>query len=144
MKAILLFRISAVLIVLFAAGHTVGFWQLDPSWGITDAVTTLKTSRFETQGFTRTFWDFYVGFGLLGTLFLLLSAFLAWYLGGAAAGAWAALKPGAWALTASFACTVLLTARYFFTAPVVFSSLIFLCLLAGCLSAHRAWNSGSR
>ncbi len=33
MKAPALYRIAAVLLVLFAAGHTVGFRRVDPRWG---------------------------------------------------------------------------------------------------------------
>jgi hypothetical protein len=34
MKAPILYRIAAVLLLLFAAGHTLGFRQPDPTWGV--------------------------------------------------------------------------------------------------------------
>ena len=33
MRASLFYRIAAVLLLLFAAGHTLGFRQSDPAWG---------------------------------------------------------------------------------------------------------------
>ena len=34
MKAPILYRIAAVLLLLFAAGHTLGFRESDPTWGV--------------------------------------------------------------------------------------------------------------
>jgi len=34
MRASVFYRIAAVLLMLFAAGHTFGFRQSDPSWGV--------------------------------------------------------------------------------------------------------------
>jgi hypothetical protein len=34
MKASLFYRIAAVLLLFFAAGHTLGFRQSDPNWGV--------------------------------------------------------------------------------------------------------------
>jgi hypothetical protein len=81
MRASLLFRIDAVLIALFAVGHTIGFRQIDPRWGIDTVVGGIKSIRFEAQGMERTYWDFYVGFGLFVTVFLLFAAAMTWQLG---------------------------------------------------------------
>ena len=34
MKASMFYRIAAVLLLLFAVGHTLGFRQSDPKWGV--------------------------------------------------------------------------------------------------------------
>ncbi|AXC09796.1 hypothetical protein ACPOL_0419 [Acidisarcina polymorpha] len=137
MKASLLFRIAAVLIVLFAAGHTLGFRQIDPSWGIQNMLGAMKSVHFRTQGFSRTYWDFYVGFGLFVTVLLLLAAVIAWQLGVSSAQ-WPTVRAIAWALTVCFGLVVILSWRYFFVAPVAFCALIFLCLLTGTLLEDRA------
>ena len=41
MKASLVYRITAVLLLLFAAGHTFGFNQVDPKWGVDNVVTSM-------------------------------------------------------------------------------------------------------
>jgi hypothetical protein len=137
MSASLLFRIATALILLFAAGHTFGFRQVDPAWHLADALSLLRTTHFRTQGFTRSFWDFYVGFGLFVTVLLLFLAAAAWQIGGAAAMHWPIVRPLAWALVLCFTVIVFLSGRFFFAAPVVFSALILLCLLAGTLLAER-------
>lgn len=77
MKAPVLYRISSVLLLLFAAGHTLGFRKTDPKWGIDSVVRAMRSVRFDAQGFSRTYWDFYVGFGLFVTAFIVFAAILA-------------------------------------------------------------------
>ena len=73
-----IYRIAAALILLFDLGHTAGYPWSDPSWGVD--LGAIQSSHFKVLGFTRTYWDFYVGFGLLVSVFLLLAAIFAWQL----------------------------------------------------------------
>lgn len=130
MKASLFYRIAAVLLVLFAAGHTFGFRQIDPNWGVDSLVGAMQSTHFVTQGFSRTYWDFYVGFGLFVTMFLLFAAVLAWQLGGLPADTLARMRGTAWALAVCFGVVSFLIWRYFFLAPIVFSIVITVCLIA--------------
>lgn len=130
MKASLFYRIAAVLLVLFAAGHTFGFRQIDPNWGVDSLVGAMQSTHFVTQGFSRTYWDFYVGFGLFVTMFLLFAAVLAWQLGGLPADTLARMRGTAWALAVCFGVVSFLSWRYFFLAPIVFSIVITVCLIA--------------
>lgn len=81
----------------------------------------------------RTYWDFYVGFGLFVTVFLLFAAAMAWQLGSVPAPVLSQVRSLAWLLTLTFAAVLFLSWRYFFIAPMVFSAVIFACLLAGTL-----------
>ena len=63
MKASTLYRIAAVLLLLFDAGHTSGFPWSDPKWGVD--LGSMRSTHFYIMGFSRTYWDFYVGFGLI-------------------------------------------------------------------------------
>ena len=54
MKASLLYRISAILLVLFAIGHTLGFRQIDPNWGVDSLVQSMKSIHFNANGADRT------------------------------------------------------------------------------------------
>ena len=47
----------------------------------------MQPIRFDVQGFSRTYWDFFVAAGLSVGLFYLFVAVLAWQLGGLLAGA---------------------------------------------------------
>lgn len=128
MTSSLFYRIAAVLILLFAVGHTVGFLQSDPSWGVDSLLSSMKSIHVNIQGFSRSYWEFFVGFGLLVSVFLLFAAVLAWQLGGVAAEALARMRVIAWAFALCFAVITVLSWRYFFALPLVFSILITVCL----------------
>ena len=136
MTASLLYRIAAVLLVFYAIGHTLGFRRVDPKWGIDSYVSGLRTTQFNVQGRRHSYWDFYVGFGLFVTVLLAFAAVLAWQLGGLPAVTLAAMPLVTWGLAACFAAATIVTWRYFFAAPIVFSVVITLCLLVA------AWRSG--
>jgi hypothetical protein len=138
MKASMFYRIAAVLLLLFAVGHTLGFRQSDPKWGVDALLGSMRSIHFDAQGFTRTYWDFFSAFGLFFSVFLLFAAVLAWLLGGLPAETLARVRSIAWALAICFVAVTALSWRYAFTTPIVFSTLITLCLTAGAwLSAKQ-------
>lgn len=138
MKASLLYRISAILLVLFAIGHTLGFRQVDPKWGVSSLVLSMKSIHFNVNGADRTYWDFFVGFGLFVTVLMLLAAIIAWQFGSIPVETLAAMRVSAWSFVICFAVVAYLSWRYFFLIPVAFSLAILLCL------ATAAWLSGNR
>jgi hypothetical protein len=138
MKASVLYRVAAVLLVLFAVGHTIGFRRVDPRWGVDAAIGSLKSTRFDVQGFVHSYWDFYVGFGLFVTVFLLFAAYLSWQLGGLPREVLAPLSGVLWGLAICFIAVTVLSARYFFTAPVIFSVIIAALLVWAAWTAGRA------
>ena len=130
MKASVLYRIASVLLVLFAVGHTVGFRQSDPSWGVDALLSSMRSIHFDAQGFNRTYWDFFSAFGLFFSVFLLFAAVLAWLLARLPAETLARVRSIAWALPVSFVAVTALSWRYTFTTPIVFSMVITVCLIA--------------
>lgn len=135
MKASVLYRIASILLLLFAVGHTLGFRKIDPNWGVDSLVASMHSIHFDAQGFNRSYWDFYTGFGLFVTVFLLFAAVLAWQMGGLPAQSLAAMRGIAWALALCFIAVTVLSWKYFFIAPVVFSAVVTICLIAA------AWRS---
>jgi hypothetical protein len=133
MKASVLYRIAAVLMLLFDVGHTAGFPWSDPKWGVD--LGAMQSTYFDVLGSSRTYWDFYVGFGLFGTVFLLFAVVLAWQLGGLPAETLATMRGVAWAFPVCFAAITVLSWKYFFIIPIVFSATITVCLVAA------AWRS---
>src|SRR5690349_20364921 len=136
-KAPILYRISSVLLLLFAAGHTFGFRQNNPEWGADAVLGLMRSMHFDAQGFSRTYWDFFSGFGLFFSVFLLFAAALAWLLAALPAEIFARVRTIGWALAICFVAVTALSWRYTFTIPIVFSTLITLCLIpAAWLSAR--------
>jgi hypothetical protein len=129
-KASIFYRIAAVLLLLFAAGHTFGFRQSDPQWGVDALLGLMRSLHFDVQGFSRTYWDLFVGAGLFVSVFLLFAAVLAWQLGGLSAETLALMRPTAWALALCFAAVTILACSYLFIIPIAFAALITVCLIA--------------
>lgn len=137
MSAGTLYRIGSVLLVLFAVGHTLGFRSTKGMVGAETVVNLMKSARFTVQGFERNYYGFYVGFGLFVTVFLLFAAALTWQLGGLAPEALARVPSVAtWGMAACFVAIAVITWRFFFIAPDIFSTVIAVVLGAA------AWKSG--
>ncbi len=137
MSASLLYRIASVLLLLFAAGHTLGFRRVDPRWGVDAPIESLKSTHFQVQGASRTYWGFYTGFGLFVSVLLVFAAVLAWQLGGVPKEVLVAMPIIRWGLALCFVAVTYLSWQYFFIAPVVFSGVIAICLLAAAWLAAR-------
>jgi hypothetical protein len=130
MKASIFYRVAAVFLLLFAVGHTLGFRQSDPKWGVDALRGSMRSIHFDVQGFNRTYWDFYVGFGLFVSVFLLFAAVLAWQLGGLPQQDLSSMRGIAWAFAVSFIAVAFLSWRLFFALPFIFSAAITVCLIS--------------
>jgi hypothetical protein len=138
MKASLCFRIAAVLLLLFAVGHTLGFRQSDSAWGVDALLGLMRSIHFDVQGFSRTYWDLFVAAGFSVGVFYLFAAVLAWQLAGLSPATLAAMRVTVWALAVSFAAITAVSLRYLFIIPIVFSAVIAVCLTAAAwLSARK-------
>ena len=138
MKASMFYRIAAVLLLLFAVGHTLGFRQSDPIWGVDALLSSMRSIHFDVQGFNRTYWDLFVAAGFSVGVFYLFAAILAWQLGGLPVATLALMRGTAWAFALCFAAITLLSWRYLFIIPIAFSILITSCLTAAAwLSARQ-------
>ena len=138
MKASLFYRIAAVLLLLFAAGHTLGFRESDPAWGVDALLGSMRSIHFDVQGFSRTYWDLFVAAGFSVGVLYLFAAVLAWQLGSLPAQTLGAMRLTAWAFAICFAAIAVVSWRYLFIIPIVFSMVITVCLTAAAwLSAKR-------
>jgi hypothetical protein len=129
MKTRRLYYIAAALLALFAIGHQLGFRQVDPTWHANDVVASMQQTHFTVQGFDRTYWSFFSGFGFFSTAFLLFSALLAFELGRLGDDTRAQLTTMRWAFALCFVVITVLMWTNFFAAPLVVAILVTLCLL---------------
>lgn len=130
MKASIFYRFAAVLLLLFAVAHTLGFRQSDPKWGVDALLSSMRSIRFEVQGASRTYWDLFVAAGFSVGVFYLFAAILAWLLGGLPAETLAHLRGVAWAFALCFAAITAVSWIYLFILPVVFAAVITVCLIS--------------
>jgi hypothetical protein len=145
MRASIFYRIAAVLLLLFAAGHTLGFRQSDPAWGVDALLASMRSIHFDVQGFNRSYWDLFQAAGFSVGVFYLFSAILAWQLGGLPEASLALMRGTLWAFALCFAAITVVSWRYLFILPIAFSILITLCLtVAAWLSAKQVTLTPSR
>ena len=130
MKASIFYRVAAVLLLLFAAGHTLGFRQSDPKWGVDALLGSMRSIHFDVQGFNRTYWDLFVAAGLSVGVFYLFAAILAWQLGSLPKETLALMRGIAWAFALCFAALTVVSWTYLFVLPIVFSLVITVCLIS--------------
>jgi len=145
MRASMLYRIAAVLLLLFAAGHTFGFRQSDPTWGVDALLSSMRSIHFDVQGFNRSYWDLFQAAGFSVGVFYLFAAILAWQLGGLPAASLALMRGTAWAFALCFAAITLVSWRFLFILPIAFSIVITIFLAAAAwLSAKPVTIAPSR
>lgn len=135
MKASVFYRIAAVLLLLFAIAHTLGFRQADPKWGVDSLLVSMRSIHFDVQGVQRTYWDLFEAAGFSVGVFFLFSSVLAWQLGGLPAETLGRMRGIAWAFALCFAAITVVSWRFLFLPPVVFSFVVTLCLISA------AWRS---
>lgn len=123
MTATLLYRISAFVLVLFAAGHTLGFMTFKAPTPEGVAVQqSMDNVRFSLGGNSLSYGDFYRGLGLFCTAYLLFNAFLAWHLGTMARNTPQAIGALGWVFFALQVVGIALSWRYFVLPPTIFSA----------------------
>jgi hypothetical protein len=127
MKPILLYRIASGLLILFAVSHTMGLFSKLPSTEARVVRTAMNDAHFRFMGSDCTFGQFFIGFGLLFTAYLLFSAFIAFHLGALTQNYPKAIGGLSWAFFLVQVATLALSWIFFFAAPVAVSGLVAVC-----------------
>jgi len=120
------YRISAGTLVVFATTHTLGGLLGPHRFGAEpEAVfASMKAVQFSVRGAVCSWYGFWMGFGIMVTVFLLLAAAMAWHLGGLDPEGRKKAAPLGWALFASMAATAVLSWVYFFPPPGILATLV--------------------
>ena len=138
MKTSTLLRVAGVLMFLYFVGHTSGApWT--PGEGASDmaVVEAMREDHFALVGVSRSYWDFYFGFGLIVSVMQLMQAVVLWQLSTLAKTDAARLRPIIAVFCVSLAANAVLSWMYFFAIPVVMALLIAICLALAFVSAKR-------
>lgn len=121
MTATLWLRISSVIALIFAAGHALGGmsnWSPLPD---NPVIQAMRSQHFDVMGVSRSYLDFYRGFGNLLTVTQLLEAALLWQFAALARSHLAAVRPmiGVMVIAAVVSCVIVW--RYIAPVPAAFS-----------------------
>lgn len=139
MKARIFLRIAAVLVAIQAVLHTIGGVFGKPLPGPSSvAYAAMKANHFQVMGLDRSYWLFFIGFGLCMTVSMVLDAAVFWLLGGMTEGAGLKLRPILAVFTAGYAALTVLASMFFFPIPAIWSLVVVACLLAATITLKAA------
>jgi hypothetical protein len=130
MTTTLWLRISSIVSLLFAGGHALGGRKDWSPLGETEVLRTMRDVRFDVMGVSRTYLDFYKGFGHLLTVSTVLQAVLLWQMASLSKTDPARLRPMIGAFVLATIAGGVLCSRFIFPVPVVFSAVLAACLTA--------------
>lgn len=128
-------RLASYLLILFALGHTMGALVNLPSFDPqADAVLgAMRSTHFRCESSECTWFGFYLGFGIIVSIFFLASAAIAWFLGGLDRSKQHAWAPISWTLFVSHAANAVVAWLYFFIIPQMFATAVAALLAYQCL-----------
>jgi hypothetical protein len=136
-KQSILLRIASAITLLYFAGHTLGMpWT--PSRGPEEItlLEAMKSHRFNLMGSVRTYWDFYFGFGILISVYLLVQAVVLWQLATLAKTDAVRVRPFVASFFISYVANAILVWKFFFALPLVMAIAIAICLAWAFISVH--------
>jgi hypothetical protein len=135
MTTAVLLRISAVISLLFAAGHSLGGLKRWSPMGENEVLKAMETVRFDTMGVNRSYLDFFMGFGWSLSVAMLLQSVLLWQLASLARSDAAQVRP----MIAAFALATLaggvIAWLFIFPVPALFSGALLIVLVAAYMKA---------
>lgn len=139
MKAALFLRIASMLTLIHCVLHTAGGVFASPRHGAEEIVVieTMKSHQFDVFGSMRSYWDFFLGYGLFVTIVLLVAAIFFWQLAVIAKAAPVWIRRIVVLFFFSYLGTAIISWRYFFIGPAVTELLIAACLLLAFISVGR-------
>jgi hypothetical protein len=138
-SATLWFRISAVILLLFAVGHTFGFLTFKPPTEQGLAVReSMANVHFQVDGKIFSYGGFYRGFGLSATISMLFEGFVCWFLGGLARRHPREVVAIGWALIVQQVAGMALSLMYFGVPPIIFSAVLTVCIVIATLLAAKS------
>ena len=144
MKPVIYLRAASLLTLLHAVLHTIGGVFGKPDLPAEQAaVAAMKANQFPLMGVTRSYWDFYIGFGLGITIFLTVIAIVLWQLGSLAKTDSCRLRPIYMAFLLAFLLFAVNSSVYFFPLPAIMEVVIAICLALAIFGSRPRGRSAS-
>jgi hypothetical protein len=138
MGATIALRIASVLSLITAAGHTLGGRSSWSPVGENDTLRNMRSFHMDVFGVSRTYHDFFVGFGYSLSIYLLLQAVMLWLLASLAKREIGSARPFIAAFLAASIALVIVSWIFIFPVPAAFSASVTVCLIVSYVLALRA------
>jgi hypothetical protein len=130
MTTTLLLRIASVISLLFTAGHSLGGLQKWSPMGDNDVLKAMTAVRFDTMGANRSYLDFFMGFGWLLSVAMLLQTVLLWQLASLAVSDSTRVRPMIAVFALASLASGVIAWRFIFPVPALFSAALVIVLVA--------------
>jgi len=137
MRTTIWLRVSAVISLLFTAGHFMGGLQNWSPMPDNPVLQSMRAVRFNVMGVERSYFDFYMGFGHTATVNLLMQSVLLWMLSNVARTHVALVRPMIAVFTVAAAVTGAIAWRYILPVPAFCSLALCVTLIVALISARR-------
>jgi hypothetical protein len=137
MKTALWLRIAAIISLLFAVGHTLGGRR---SWSFTgeaEVLHAMRTFRVQAFGVSRTYMDFYRGFGYSLSVAMLLQSVLLWQLAALAVQNPSQTRPMILSFVLASITGGIVAWTLIFPVPALIGSAVTMCLIAALSASGR-------
>src|SRR5256712_8348622 len=138
MKTRLALRLASLLMFLFAVGHSMGGMKSWSPAGDNDVLRAMHSVHFNAAGVSRTYLDFYMGFGWTLSIFLLLQAVLLWQLATIARTDPRSVRPSIASFFVATLASAVVSWGLILPPPVIFSAAIAICLGVAFFAAPEA------
>ncbi|HEV2680753.1 MAG TPA: hypothetical protein VGV14_09665 [Rhodanobacter sp.] len=128
MKPSLLLRIASIITLLLAVGHTSGGLSFWSPGGETEVLRAMRSFHFDAGGVSRTYLDFYLGFGFIVSVYLLAQTVVLWQLASMAKADPIRVRPLVGSFLLASVVSAILCWRFIFLLPVVSFTAVAVCL----------------
>jgi len=130
-------RVSAIISLLFTAGHFMGGRKNWSPMGETPVLQSMRTVHFDVMGVNRSYLDLYMGLGHSLTVYLLLQSVLLWLLSNLARTHASLVRPMIVTFVVAVAAIGVIGWRYILPVPAYFSLALCSTLVVALIAAHR-------
>lgn len=129
-------RIAAAISLLFTLGHSMGGLQQWSPMGGNAVLKAMTDVRFDTMGVSRSYLDFYMGFGWSLSVFMLMETVLLWQLASLAKTEPARVRPSIAVIALATAGSGIIAWRFILPVPALFSVVLVIPLLIAFVAAR--------
>ena len=140
LKPMMFLRVASILTFIHCIAHTVRGVLSGPTHGEAEVavIEAMKVHSFNFSGFSRTYWDFHLGYGWFLTFILLVDGFLFWYLAGASKTDSVVIRPVVTLFGLNFLMMAIVSWKFFALGPVIIELLIAASLAAAFVTTPLA------
>lgn len=131
-------RIASVISLLFTVGHSMGGLKRWSPMGDNAVLQQMTVFRFDVMGASRSYLDFYMGFGWSITAAMLLQTVLLWQMASLARTNASGVRPMIAVFALATLANTVIAWRFIFLVPVLFSVALLIPLVAAYVTAGRA------